>query len=551
MESTNHQQKIYIEYYLSQTEAQKPGSPLNRQAGKEQEFNVTTQQLRIRSESGCTVAELKSPAELICYLMAGYPFDNGYFLDVIAHRNEISVLTADCGGFLRLNALMVKVFNKLCSNGKLYSLNSLKGELQKQKLNPPLVGTDQIYDASKTLGCISWADFWRQGKELLAYREYIAKVENIPLVRQVFLTGCMEGRWSELTIGQAFEQLIEHYIQLEYEESSAIMAHDNVDGLRQDFTEAKQQFEQKNGEVQRPPTELWWEFVTQRMQILAKWNVRAFLVPEDRDETTRGDTKNNLYGLHITRKFYLNGIAETGLQPRNRGGSTKTNTADQQIGSDQTSENVNAFATCPTALRPYIIQFSDSRDMLTEKIDGMSPVALRFLIPASIGRDAQFGDFMQGDATNTPLAIPPEFIEMLTEDGWVPVQRYPDRQSIELIKPQLAANTHENYSGVWFEAGEINNFINRFTESFKGGYPAACSANIKLRNTAIEVKELRPGQGKGTWYFIGCSLQTSGNPSNWSYTFLVPDASIAAKQDTPLGSGSRVYSGWVEWARSF
>ncbi|MDY0964787.1 DUF4157 domain-containing protein [Massilia sp. CFBP9026] len=239
--------------------------------------------------------------------------------------------------------------------------------------------------------------------------------------------------------------------------------------------------------------------------------------------------KHAIYGYHVTKLNNIPGIRESGLQPHmgaSDRGSVAMSTADQKEGSVKTSANMVAFAKVPSTFRPYINQYEDRRQMVSGAPMALKPLMLRFHIDAAIGKSnvIEGADFMDGNALNTDKPVLPEFIEVLTPKGWIPIDMYDTRTAlVEMRSGADNARAGSEWAGkpVLLSGVQIATMklFPTLPDLFKLGATQATSYLEGQRD--IQVYD----QAGVKLTFRGASMQTSGNPSTWDYSFTaLPEA---------------------------
>ncbi|MFI8223326.1 hypothetical protein [Pseudomonas sp. NPDC085632] len=225
------------------------------------------------------------------------------------------------------------------------------------------------------------------------------------------------------------------------------------------------------------------------------------------------------YGYHLTKADNLAGIAQAGLSPKagaSDRGSVAMSTASQLNGSIQTSTNVIAYGLCPGVFRTYINQFADRRQMISGAPAGLRPVMLRFRMSEEVVEKSDY-DFMDGKALNTTASIPPADIEVLTDNGWLRIDKFCAHENMtpelrqEETRPALAwKEPTAIFTYEQMEDAGINIFDNPI-------HLATYISDVRHLTRLIGVYNKNSADLKYT--FRGATLQTSGHRKEWEYAF--------------------------------
>jgi hypothetical protein len=260
-------------------------------------------------------------------------------------------------------------------------------------------------------------------------------------------------------------------------------------------------------------------------------DLEMFKLGPDRQPLTADtpETGTEKYGYHLTKLHNLPGIKTTGLDPAagaSKRGSVAMSTEEQRVGSIKTSTGVVAFGLQPSTFRPYINQYEDRRQMIEAAPIALKPVMLRFDIEAAIGRENVGYDFMDASARNTKRAILPQFLEVLTPTGWVPITRY--RFDTPLVEHR-SGNDNARTGLVW-KGKKIIMTWSEMNDAMPGS-PFANLDKLFAAKPAEAIALLEASRDKVigkykniTYTFRGASMQTSGHPKNWEYAFTVESA---------------------------
>jgi hypothetical protein len=254
-----------------------------------------------------------------------------------------------------------------------------------------------------------------------------------------------------------------------------------------------------------------------------------FSLDPDRQAVPNADvTGKEKYGYHLTKVHNIPGIAKSGLDPgqgASTRGSVATSTVEQQKGSHQTSTNMVAFALKPSTFKPYINQFEDRRQMIEGTPEALKPIMLRFVIEPAIGTNILYGkDYMDKSALNTTQSIAPEFIEVLTPNGWVPIASY--KLGTALVEHR-SGNDNTRVMVKWAGTKIVMTWDEMLTalpdkNPFVGIDKTYVDGQTKVIAELETLRDKPCGKNGGvTFTFRGATMQTSGNPKTWSYAFTI------------------------------
>jgi len=269
------------------------------------------------------------------------------------------------------------------------------------------------------------------------------------------------------------------------------------------------------------------ETLVRMQQVVEDFTQDAFKITERYNEPTYSSkkglsvTKRN-YGYHLTAIKNLSGIAATGLSPSEGGkdrGSCSMCTEDQKKGSEQTSTGVIAFGIEPSVFRTYINQYEDNRQLNQEQHKALKPVMLRFHMDKNMRKDAKESedgnriDYMDSRARNTTMRIAPPLIDVLTNEGWIPLldYQYDEQQILELREVD---NDPKRDNKNWDNTGAYS------ADEARGIMPALTKVNVKDPRTDLaKLRDKSFAHSAGTFTFRGATMQDSGNLNTWEYVF--------------------------------
>ncbi len=137
-------------------------------------------------------------------------------------------------------------------------------------------------------------------------------------------------------------------------------------------------------------------------------------------------------------------------------------------------------------------------------------------------------DYMDNNARNTSTAIHPDFIEVQTPEGWVPISDYDVNQPLVEMRDK---NDNDREMVSWGEGVKIVLTLDEINNAFDSSYftklhslytsdPIGTVQSLEERRDHPVGKSTKAGLNM-TFTFRGATMQTSGHPKNWEYAFSV------------------------------
>lgn len=453
------------------------------------------------------------------------------------YRLSLKKLISDVGGNLRFRYILKNIVVKDKIGKKSVSSDTIREWLIKE------IGTK--YTSGKNEDSVeNITNDILESQKKPPLEKIIEGVNKNPFLTEIISMPSFKFSYLELELDKAqmppLLQLVYNWINLEVNEMLNVVRDSRID----DFKIAINRFYTIKDSIEKPD-----EFLMHASEVhseIKKYSVKEFSLTQDRLTEGRSKNTTSMYGYHVTLFGYLPSISKHGLLTDRRGGSTRTNTGDQQDGSDLTSDKLNVYGEEPSSLRPYILQFEDARGMMQESPDFLRPSILRFLIPATIGAGSQGLDFMQGDAVNTSMDISPLFIEVLTSKGWMPVRTLiKNRVNPHVITPESIKIGQQKNNGIIIAGAILNQVAPELFKELTENLDSMTKVGVKavsLRGKPLKLK------GGIDAIFLGASLQTSASSiEKMKFAFETKDL---VKSEGLYTGAADVFNKEKDWVKS-